>query len=191
VNPDLWLFHAINNRGTWIVFDWSMPIISKLQYFVPILVLLLLWLAFRDGRRGRITIACLLVLVPVTDQVSSHVLKPAFSRPRPCRPEAGLDHVIVRAHCSGRGSFPSSHAANIGAVALLFALRYRKRRVAFIAALCAFLVGYSRVYLGVHYPSDVLGGWSLGGLLGGAVAMGARWVERRRFPPPPPAADHA
>lgn len=179
------VFHLVNRAGSWIVFDWSMPVISDLKYFIPAIVLLVAWMLVRDGARGRITVLCLAALVPLTDQVSSHLLKPAFQRPRPCREESGMTEVITRARCSGRGSFPSSHAANMGGVAVLLGWRYRRRRAAVIlAALTAFGVGYSRVYLGVHYPSDVLGGWMLGAGLAAGIAwaggMGESVWRRRR-----------
>lgn len=171
------LLRLINSTWSSSFLDVAMPVISNLENFIPFLAGLVLWMIFRDGVRGRVTVICLILLVPVTDQISSHVLKPAFHRPRPCRPEAGNEWVVARARCSGRGAFPSSHATNIAGVALLLGWRYR--RWAISAALAALMVGYSRVYLGVHYPSDVLGGWILGGLLGAGIAWGGAVLERR------------
>ncbi len=169
VSVDLALFRLINIAWGWDALAPVMRFFSGFVYWLPLLVLLALWMLFRDGRRGRITVLLLLFLVPTTDQVSSHLLKPLVGRPRPCRVEAGIAGVRTHgARCSHRGSFPSSHAANVAAVAALLALRYRRARLP--AGLIAFMVGYSRVYLGVHYPSDVAGGWLLGALLGGAAA---------------------
>ena len=179
---DVALFRLLNIRLGWDGLAPFMKVMSTLEYFIPVLVALVAWMIFRDGWRGRTTVLALLLLIPAADQLSSHVLKPWVGRVRPCRPEAGIEGV--RTHgvgCSSRGSFPSSHAANIGAAAFLLGWRYR--RAWFVAALLAFLVGYSRVYLGVHYPFDVVGGWTLGAGLGlGAVGMaewGDRWWVRR------------
>jgi len=176
------LFHFINvTLGA----DWMAPflrVMSDLQKFIPVIVLLVLWLLVRGGKRGRITVLVLPFLLLATDQTSSHLVKPLVGRPRPCRAEAGIPDV--RTHgvgCSSRGSFPSSHAANIGATAVFLAGRVPAWGVP--AAAIAFLVGYSRVYLGVHYPFDVLGGWALGGVLGWLALLVARRLDRLRFRP--------
>lgn len=179
---DVAVFRLINIRLGWDGLAPFMKVMSTLEYFIPVLVLLVAWMIFRDGRRGRITVLALLILIPLSDQLSSHVVKPWVGRVRPCRAEAGIEGVKTHgARCSSRGSFPSSHAANIGAAALLLAWRYRKAW--WVAATVSFLVGYSRIYLGVHYPSDVLGGWMLGAVLAlgavAATAWGDRWWSGR------------
>lgn len=191
---DVSLFRLINITWGWDALAPAMRVLSGLVYWLPLLVPLVLWMLFRDGRRGRTTVLLLLLLIPATDQISSHLMKPLVARPRPCRAEAGIEGVRTHgARCSRRGSFPSSHAANTAAAAALLAFRYRRAGVP--AALISLLVGYSRVYLGVHYPSDVAGGWLLGAVLGGAAAgipltLGHRahrlllrgWNRRRRRP---------
>lgn len=182
---DVALFKVINISWGW---EWIAPfmrMMSTLEYFIPGMAILVVWMLVRDGRRGRWTVLALILLVTATDQISSHVIKPAVGRPRPCRPEAGIEGV--RTHgvgCSSRGAFPSSHAANMAAVATLFAILYRKSLIP--ALLIAFLVGYSRIYLGVHYPTDVLAGWLLGAGLGWLAARGVsrcdRWWLERKFP---------
>lgn len=184
MNLDQAVLKLVNVAWANGLFDALMPFVSNLRNFIPVLVLVVAWLALRDGRRGRVTILVLALLITATDQISSSLLKPAFSRPRPCREEAGLSWVVPRARCSSRGSMPSSHAANIAGAAILLGWRYR--RWIWLAALTAFLVGYSRVYLGVHYPSDVVAGWVLGALLGlGAALSASRWLDRRRPAPEP------
>jgi undecaprenyl-diphosphatase len=184
MNVDVALFRLINIDMGWDALAPLMKVMSTLVYFAPVILALVAWMVFRDGRRGRVTVAALLLLIPVSDQLSSHVIKPWVGRPRPCRAEAGIEGVKTHgARCSSRGSFPSSHAVNIAAVAFLLAGRYRRAVVP--AAAVAFLVGYSRIYLGVHYPLDVIGGWALGCLLGVGAVWLAGWGDRllaRRFP---------
>jgi len=79
--------------------------------------------------------------------------------------------------CGGRWSFPSAHAANAAAVAVVLTGWYPRWRIAF--GVLAFLIGYSRIYVGVHYPLDVLGGWALGILCGIVVLQGTQWVRKR------------
>ena len=183
MNPDLALFRLINITWGWEGLAPVMRVASGLVYFAPVILLLVVWMVWKDGVRGRVTVLTLAVLITASDQVSSHFLKPLVGRPRPCRAEAGIEGVRTHgARCSGSGSFPSSHAANMAAVAALLGWRYR--RWAIPAWLLALLVGYSRVYLGVHYPLDVAGGWVLGAGLAAAAAWGAArgqgWWERRR-----------
>lgn len=155
-----------------------MKALSSPGFFAPIILIAILWMVFKDGGRGRWTVLALILVILAGDQLSSHVLKPLVNRPRPCRPEVGIEGVKTHgARCSSRGSFPSSHATNIAATMLILAWRYR--RMTLVAILIAFAVGYSRIYLGVHYPADVLGGWAIGGGLGFGFSRGLRWRHRR------------
>ena len=179
IQLDLALFRLINLRCETDLLEPVMKTLSDLESFLPAILILVIWMVWRDKRRGRFAVLALIVLVPLTDQISSHLLKPAFDRPRPCREEAGIEGV--RTHgvgCSHRGSFPSSHATNTAGAGMLLALVYRRWSIA-VASILVFLVGYSRIYLGVHYPSDVLAGWVLGAGLGLLVWRGMRLAENR------------
>ena len=107
----------------------------------------------KGGKRGR-TAALLVVLVIVcSDQLSSFVIKPLVNRPRPCHTVEGVpvvENVHLLVGCGGGKSFPSSHAVNNFAVATLFAFFYKRARVWLF--LWAFLVAFSRVAVGVHFP---------------------------------------
>ena len=123
-----------------------------------------------------IIILVIVASVGLADFISSGILKGWVARPRPTRvPELeGVLH-LVNGYRSGRYGFVSSHAANTMACALLFSLIWRNKiatcgLMLWVAANC-----YSRMYLGVHYPGDILGGLIVGSL----VAMGAYWALRR------------
>ncbi|RMG10385.1 MAG: phosphatase PAP2 family protein [Deltaproteobacteria bacterium] len=112
----------------------------------------------------------------LTDPLNHYVLKPLFARPRPCH----LDPAVALFQCGSGFSLPSSHAANglAVAVAILVAVR-PPLRLALPILLLGAAVGVSRVFLGVHYPSDVLAGWAVGLVLGWVAGTLARALARR------------
>ena len=167
--------------------DLLWPIITDYDKVVPLRVLLLMvWLLllWKGGRRGRTVALLVIPLLFITDRVSSGLLKDLFSRPRPCHSVDGVQmiqgiHLIV--DCGPGKSFPSSHAVNNFGLAVLFSFHYRRWAWAFFA--WAALVGISRVAVGVHYPSDVLGGAAIGTVL--AFLLIALWVFLERHLPAP------
>jgi undecaprenyl-diphosphatase len=173
---DVTLFTFLNTTLANPVGDFVWPFITDYDRFLVVRLLLLavwLWLLIKGGKRGR-TAALLLVLMLVcSDQLSSSVIKPLLQRPRPCHSVDGapvVEQVHLLVHCGGGKSFPSSHAVNNFAVATLFAFFYRRWTWAFFT--WAVLVGVSRVTVGVHFPSDILGG----AVLGAGVAALLLWI---------------
>lgn len=119
--------------------------------------------------------------VGLSDFISSSIIKTLVERPRPSRvPELeGVLH-LVNGYCGGRFGFVSSHAANSFGLAMSFCLMTGRKELptCMLLFVWAFLNAYSRIYLGVHYPGDILGGV----LVGIAVAVCAWAFVRRRFP---------
>ena len=99
--------------------------------------------------------------VGLADATSHYIIKEIIARPRPCQTLPDLINVV---NCSNSFSFPSNHAVNNFAAATLISLCFRKATLP--AFMCALLICYSRVYLKVHYPSDVLAGALFGSLMG-------------------------
>jgi undecaprenyl-diphosphatase len=165
-------FHLINRDLHNRFFDWLMPILSDDRRFKPFFLATFLALLVFGKRRGRIAALLVIPLIALSDQVSSNFAKDLFDRPRPCitLPDARL----VDTGCSDRGSLPSSHAANMAAAAVHFALFYPSLWLPL--GLAALAVGYSRVYVGVHYPADVLVGFWIHAAYRFA---GRRWARRR------------
>jgi undecaprenyl-diphosphatase len=176
---DRWLFHLINQRAANPVFDAVMPVITdRAQFIVPLIVLwfLLFWKA---GKKGRIVALLTLLVIAASDQVSAHVLKPVFSR---TRPPYALESIRLLVDTTRSFSFPSVHASNAFAVAAFVSSFYPRTKIALY--ILAALIAYSRVYVGVHFPSDVLGGAALGLVLGLSAAIAARrFLHLERFEP--------
>lgn len=157
VTIDTQIFVFLNQYIANPLFDLVMPVITNLNHWRIPIVLVWLFLMIKGGRRGRVAALLLIPVLTMSDQMSASVLKPLFGRIRPCH---ALDNVRLLVGCGGHLSFPSSHATNISAVAVLFGYFYRKGTIWFI--IIAALVGFSRIYVGVHYPGDVLFGFLVG-----------------------------
>jgi undecaprenyl-diphosphatase len=115
--------------------------------------------------------------VGLTDFVGGQ-LKWVFERVRPCRALAEAVK-IEPSGCGGLFSFPSNHAANTAAIAAFLQVLYPKS--GWVTWPIVALIGFARVYIGAHYVTDVLGGWMLGGVLGGGVALALlQWPRFRK-----------
>lgn len=170
---------AINGwNGTFQDFLWWMV---SAKWASLLMALALLWVLLHQNRRHALLVLAMFVLAfVVADQLSSGVIKHLVERLRPTR-EPALNNLlhIVNDYRGGMYGFVSSHAANSFAAATLLALVIRYRVVTLSIFSWAVLQCYSRVYLGVHYPGDILGGIVVGVLVGWLVWRLMRWIERR------------
>lgn len=146
-----------------------------------LLVLALVWILLHQNRRHALLVLLMLVLAfVIADQVSSGLIKHLVERLRPTHdPSLGDAVHIVNGYRGGMYGFVSSHAANSFAAAMFIALIMRHRLVTFSLFTWALLQCYSRVYLGVHYPGDILGGVIVGVLAGWLVWGLMRWIQHR------------
>jgi undecaprenyl-diphosphatase len=153
-------------------FDKIMWFISGKFEWVPLYLLLIFWIFYRFRKRGWIILALTLVVFALCDAGSVHLFKNVFLRLRPSRdPELqGLVH-IVNGYRGGLYGFISAHAANTFGLAVFMSLVFRDKWFVFSILTWAAVTSYSRIYLGVHYPFDVITGALWGSLMAIAVFL--------------------
>ncbi len=159
--------------------DTIMWLISRQRTWYPLYALLLGFIAwrYRSWRTVLLVVLAFVVAIGLSDWITSGLIKPWVARLRPTH-EPALDPLhLVHGYMGGRYGFCSSHAANTMACALLFSLIWKSRTatvglMTWVAAVC-----YSRMYVGAHYPSDIIAGLLIGALLAGGVYWALRrWV---------------
>lgn len=164
---------AINNLNSPYFDNFMWMVSSKLSWLLMIVVLLTA-VARCGWRKTLIFVGALAIAVLLADQIASGIIKNLVQRPRPTHAPAleGLLH-IVRDYRGGMYGFVSSHAANSVAAGALLCLAARSRHLWGAMTLWTLLQVYSRMYLGVHYPGDIIGGALVGVVV--AVAVYRLW----------------
>jgi undecaprenyl-diphosphatase len=194
------LFHLINEKWTNPALDLFMAAVSDIEIWKPFLILIGLCLLVWGGFRGRAFVICLVISLLITDQVTAS-LKKVVNRHRPkqvqsvrmvglqkARPEFLTLFKKPNVHLSNEAdrkssgpSFPSGHMTNNTVIGMCCTLFYR-RRGAFYWLITA-AIGYSRIYLGAHWPSDILGTFFLAAgetlLIVGALELLWRWAAEK------------
>ena len=192
LESDVRLFWFVNLQATSPVYDGIMQTLSSAWIWWLLASLTLLWGILKKNRRLLKTLLLIAIAMGISDVFSFEVLKPGIGRERPCR---DLDGVrLVESHCGGDYGFPSNHAANGFAAATVIWLRRpriksSKRFLFGLPFLLAGVVGFTRIYLGVHFPLDVLGGFFVGACIGiGLLRFIRNWALAALFFEPKPQA---
>jgi undecaprenyl-diphosphatase len=170
---DVAVFYFINHSLSTPFLDKFFSLITNVNNWYIAYIILLAICFTKGGRRGKIAALLVIVLIVVTDQLGHKVIKELIQRARPCN---SLADALTPLGCQGTFSFPSNHATNNFAAAVFFYILYPKLK--WVLFITASLVALSRVYLGLHYPSDIAGGALIGSAFGYIFARGALWIEK-------------
>lgn len=169
---DLSIFYFFNHILSSGFLDKFFSIITNVNNWYVAYLILLLICYFKGGRKGKIAVLGIILLVVFTDQAGHKVLKELVQRIRPCN---ALPDAITPLGCNGTFSFPSNHALNNFAAAVFFYLIFPKLKWALF--ITAALVSLSRIYLGLHYPSDILAGAVIGSAFGYLFGIGVLKID--------------
>ncbi len=170
---DLSVFYFFNHTLSSGVLNRFFTTITNVNNWYIVYILLLYISFFKGGRRGKIAAIGVILLITFSDQFGANVLKEWVQRIRPCN---ALSNVITPLGCNGTYSFPSNHALNNFAAAMFYYRLFPKLKWALF--ITATLIAISRVYIGVHYPSDILGGAIIGAAIGYVFSIGALRIEQ-------------
>lgn len=186
IEYDKELFRFLNSFHTpWL--DPVMAILTETVAWLPLFIFLLYIIIKEHKKESWIILLGIAITILLADQTTATIMKPFFSRLRPSREPALQDVIhLVDGYAGGQFGFASSHAANTFGVAFFLLLVFRRTKpwIAWMFLWAAF-VSYTRIYLGVHYPGDILVGASVGmicGWIGFKFSMWLKgWDERRRL----------
>ncbi len=162
---DKWLFLKLNAEYRNQLFDFIMPFIRNPYVWAPLYIFIIALVWLNCGKKGTWWIIYIFITAGFTDLISSQIIKPMVGRVRPCNDPELLGKVnLLAAYCGANGSFTSSHAANhFGIAAFIFFTAsclfagYRWLFFIWAAVIC-----YAQIYVGVHFPLDIMGGTIIG-----------------------------
>jgi len=178
---DQQLFLRLNGPVSPFIDQLMFAISGRLEW-IPLYVILLVFIIRKYRWNSVWILVAVVVLITLSDQLAN-VLKDGVKRFRPCK-DPDIGHLVhtVNNYCRSSYGFVSGHAANSFALATLISLLFPRRWIITAMVFWAVLVSYSRIYLGVHYPGDVLGGWILGALIAFVLYLFLKRIIILRIP---------
>lgn len=167
---DRQVFFQINHCMSNMVFDWMMPLMRNKYFWIPLYVLIAGLIIRKHRYQAIYVLGFALLSLLLADQISAHIIKPWVQRLRPCNDPDISALVHLRVACGSGFSFVSSHATNHFALAAYFISVFARPSNRFYITLFfliwAGLISFAQVYVGVHFPFDVLTGAALGLIIG-------------------------
>lgn len=171
---DKWLFIKLNSQWTNPVFDAVLPFIRNSVFWAPLYIFVAAFMALNFGKKGLWWSLLFVCTVAVTDLIGAKIIKQLVDRPRPCQDIQFMNYVrLLLKQCSGSSSFVSNHAANHFGLATFAFLTFKGifKKWMYLAFAWALFIAYAQIYVGVHYPLDVIGGSILGITIGSFTAL--------------------
>ena len=167
VTLDYQLFEWINQTATHSFLDSILPWIRDRDNWIPLYLFFIIYSIIKLKLRSWIFILTIFAAVGMTDAIGNYGFKKTIERPRPCHDEASVDARLL-VTCGSGYSFTSNHAANHMCLAIFLSgtLFLGIKWVRNLLILWALSIGYAQIYVGVHYPFDVIAGWMLGFIIG-------------------------
>jgi membrane-associated phospholipid phosphatase len=166
------LFLAIHRGLSNGFFDWLLPMMRNRYTWAPLYLFIIVFSFIEYKKRGWYIVGMLLFTFALGDMMASRIIKPLVMRIRPCNEITLADELIRRVPCGSGYSFPSAHATNHFALAvfLIFVFYPKWKPVLPIGLAWAFIISFSQIYVGVHYPIDTMVGAVLGTCIGLATS---------------------
>lgn len=170
---DQLVFEFINQQFTNGFFDSLMPLLRDKHIWVPVYIFLLAFLWINYKMEGVAVSLFIILAIVISDQTSSSFIKHLVERVRPCNDAAFQDQVRLIVDCGPGYSFTSSHATNHFTLSAILASLFGRRFiwVSIVVYAWAFIISYAQVYVGVHYPLDIVSGALLGIIIGKLVGF--------------------
>jgi undecaprenyl-diphosphatase len=161
------LLFLINGSHNFFL-DCVMWVFSSIKIWIPLALLLVINIVYKKPWKQYLPVLIAFgILFTVCDQLSSHLIKPLIARPRPTHYPGIMEHVrTLFDYTGGKYGFISGHATNSFGFAMFSSLLFRNKLYVAIVFLWAVIVAYSRIYMGVHFVSDILGGIIVGVSMG-------------------------
>ena len=165
---DVDLFLKIHRGLSNPFFDWLLPMMRNRYFWAPLYLFIIIFCVKEYQRKGWLMIGMLLLTFAIGDLTASRLIKNTVRRVRPCNEITLTNDIIHRVPCGSGYSYPSAHATNHFAIAvfLIFLFYDRWKAILPLALGWAFIISFSQIYVGVHYPIDVFSGAILGTLIG-------------------------
>ena len=175
------LFKLINGHWTNTFFDSLLPWMRTSEHWFAFYIALVSYVFYKWGWKAWKWLLSVAITIALTDQVSSFIFKPFIHRLRPCNDPAILNKVnLLIGTCPSSFSFTSSHAANHFSLAMFvfMSLQPLFKKYTYLFFVWAGIISYAQIYVGVHYPLDILGGTLIGLIMcyAGAIIY-SKWIS--------------